>query len=149
MFRENSWIMIIFLIYNFKNLKMKEIIGSFVELERCRGNFPKAKNYIESNQTSEVTVWCSNDYLGMGQNQNVLNAIKKALNECGAGAGELEIFQVQTIIMYYLKKNWQIYIKRIALLFTSGYISNWATLSTLGARLPGCTILSMRKIMHL
>ena len=47
----------------------------FAELERCRGNFPKAKNYIESNQTSEVTVWCSNDYLGMGQNQNVLNAI--------------------------------------------------------------------------
>ena len=38
----------------------------FAELERCRGNFPKAKNYIESNQTSEVTVWCSNDYLGMG-----------------------------------------------------------------------------------
>ena len=52
----------------------------FAELERCRGNFPKAKNYNESNQTSEVTVWCSNDYLGMGQNPNVLDSIKKALN---------------------------------------------------------------------
>ena len=53
----------------------------FAELERCQGNFPKAKNYSKSNETSEVTVWCSNDYLGMGQNPSVLSSIKNALNE--------------------------------------------------------------------
>ena len=51
----------------------------FAELERCQGNFPKAKNYFKSNETSEVTVWCSNDYLGMGQNPSVLSSIKKCL----------------------------------------------------------------------
>src|SRR5438067_6923397 len=114
----------------------------FIDVLRTRGQYPNARCF-GGNGPKPITVWCSNDYLGMGQNPSVVAAMEEALHDVGAGSGGTRNIGGNTHYHIELEAELaDLHGKEAALIFTSGYISNEAALSTIGRILPGCIIFS-------
>jgi 5-aminolevulinate synthase len=115
----------------------------FIDILRNKGMFPNARCFAGHNGPKPVTVWCSNDYLAMGQHPKVIAAMEEALHDVGAGSGGTRNIGGNTHYHIDLEHELaDLHGKEGALLFTSGYVSNEATLATLAKVLPGCIIFS-------
>ena len=115
----------------------------FIDILRNKGAYPNARCFAGHNGPKPITVWCSNDYLAMGQHPKVIEAMEEALHNVGAGSGGTRNIGGNTHYHIQLEEELaDLHGKEGALLFTSGYVSNDATLSTLAKILPGCVIFS-------
>lgn len=115
----------------------------FIDILRNKGAFPNARCFAGHNGPKPITVWCSNDYLAMGQHPAVIAAMEEALHDVGAGSGGTRNIGGNTHYHIQLEAELaDLHGKEGALIFTSGYVSNEATLSTLARLLPGCIVFS-------
>ena len=125
-----------------ETLKVEGRYRSFAELARHAGDFPVATNHGAA-VPHDVTVWCSNDYLGMGQNPVLLEAMTRAIGEYGAGAGGTRNISGTSHPLVELERELaDLHEKPAALVFTSGYVANLASIAILASMLPDCVILS-------
>ena len=134
--------MIAFFAHGIDRLKAEGRYREFADICRVRGRFPRAL-YRGQGAVREVTVWCSNDYLGMGQHPAVLAAMHAAIDDVGAGSGGTRNISGTTHYHVELEQELAgLHGKDAALLFNSGYMANEATLSSLVRALPNCIVLS-------
>jgi 5-aminolevulinate synthase len=126
-----------------ERLRREQRYRVFADIERNSGRFPAAKWRRSDGTVTEITVWCSNDYLGMGQHPEVVRALTATAQRCGAGAGGTRNIAGNSSPLVDLEGELaDLHGKEASLVFTSGYVSNQAGISTIGKLIPDCMILS-------
>lgn len=126
-----------------EHLKLEGRYRYFKKIERCCGDFPHAYLYQQDLAKEKIIVWCGNDYLGMSQNPHVIEAMKATIDKVGTGSGGTRNISGTTIFHEQLEHEIaSLHGKESALVFTSGYVANEATLTTLGRMLPNCAYIS-------
>jgi 5-aminolevulinate synthase len=115
----------------------------FADIERIAGNFPKALYRDDADNSREITIWCSNDYLGMGQHPKVVSAMQETAGKLGVGAGGTRNISGTNRPLVELERSLaDLHRKEAALVFTSGFVSNEASIATIARLLPDCIIFS-------